>query len=211
MFEERVIALNESEATYAENEDNKRTYTVEEVQDILGVSKTSAYNLVKSNAFHCVKVGGHYRVSKRVSTNGLMEVMNLNKKSMSVAEMRGILGLGKTESYWLIKKNYFDVIVVFDKMRVMVDSFEEWYANQFHYKKVDGTQPGQNWSHTFSIHEVAVLLGISDGTVYDIVRTKSLPTITVSGKKRIEKDSFEKWYASQGHYKKAEEGRDSDV
>ena len=43
----------------------KRIYTVEEIQDILGVSKTSAYRLVKSGMFHIVKVGGQYRVSKK--------------------------------------------------------------------------------------------------------------------------------------------------
>lgn len=43
----------------------KRIYTVDEIQDILGVSKVSAYTLVKSGVFHIVKVGGQYRVSKR--------------------------------------------------------------------------------------------------------------------------------------------------
>lgn len=41
----------------------------------------------------------------------------MNKKSMSVAEMRKMLGIGKTESYWLVKKNYFDTIIIFNKMR----------------------------------------------------------------------------------------------
>lgn len=43
----------------------KRIYTVAEIQNILGVSKTSAYNLVKSGMLHIVKVGGQYRVSKK--------------------------------------------------------------------------------------------------------------------------------------------------
>lgn len=43
----------------------KRIYTVEEIQDILGLSKTSAYSLVKSGMFHIVKVGSQYRVSKK--------------------------------------------------------------------------------------------------------------------------------------------------
>lgn len=43
----------------------KRIYTVEEIQNILGVSRMSAYNLVKSGVFHIVKVGGQYRVSKK--------------------------------------------------------------------------------------------------------------------------------------------------
>ena len=67
-----------------------------------------------------------------------LEVLYLDKKSISVPEMRRILGLGKTESYWLIKKGYFKTIMLFGKIRVMTDSFEEWYANQFHYKKTDG-------------------------------------------------------------------------
>lgn len=61
------------------------------------------------------------------------------RTSMSVLEMGRMLGLGKTESYWLIKKNYFKTILVGNTMRVMIDSFEEWYANQFKYQKVDGT------------------------------------------------------------------------
>ena len=81
------------------------------------------------------------------------------KTSMSVAEMRAILGIGKTESYWLIKKNCFKTVLVNGKMRVMINSFEEWYANQFKLKKVDGTPPGANWSHTYSFHEAAALIG----------------------------------------------------
>lgn len=58
------------------------------------------------------------------------------KKSMSVVEMGRMLGLSKTESYWLIKKNYFTTITAGKRMRVMLDSFETWYAGQTHYKKV---------------------------------------------------------------------------
>ena len=61
----------------------------------------------------------------------------ITKKSMSVPEMRYMLGLGKTASYWLVKKKYFKTIVVAGKIRVMLDSFEEWYQSQTHYKKVD--------------------------------------------------------------------------
>ena len=56
--------------------------------------------------------------------------------SMSVRQMGNLLGLGKTDSYWLIKKNLFKVIKVKGRMRIMRDSFEEWYQSQSHYKKV---------------------------------------------------------------------------
>lgn len=85
----------------------------------------------------------------------------MKKKSMSVREMRRLLGLGKTEAYWLVKKNYFDTVIIGGKMRVMIESFENWYANQLHYKKIIGEAPGKNWkSITMSIQETARLLGL---------------------------------------------------
>lgn len=44
--------------------ENKRIYTVEEIQEILGVCKSSAYALVKKGEFSCVKIGSSYRISK---------------------------------------------------------------------------------------------------------------------------------------------------
>ena len=93
------------------------------------------------------------------------------KTSMSVPEMGKMLGLGKVESYWLVKKNYFKTIQVAGRMRVMLDSFEDWYAGQFHYKTVDGTPPGEKWRHTtMSVPEMADLLGLKSGTAYDLVK-----------------------------------------
>lgn len=60
----------------------------------------------------------------------------MNKISMSVPEMRKLLGLGKTASYWLVKKNYFETVIVAGRMRVMIESFERWYRAQTHYKMI---------------------------------------------------------------------------
>ena len=43
----------------------KRVYTVENIMQILGIGKNSAYELVKSGAFHFVKVGGHFRIPNK--------------------------------------------------------------------------------------------------------------------------------------------------
>ena len=127
----------------------------------------------------------------------------MKKKSMSVREMRRILGLGKTEAYWLVKKNYFDTVIIAGKMRVMIESFENWYANQLHYKKIIGEAPGKNWtSITMSIQETASLLGIAEGTLYDLMKKKPFKTVKVGMYTRIYIDSFEDWYNSQSHYKK---------
>ena len=66
MSEERILNMNEGKIpSFAFDTYEKRVYTVDEIQDILSISKTTAYNLVKQNQFRCVKVGGHYRISKR--------------------------------------------------------------------------------------------------------------------------------------------------
>ena len=58
----------------------------------------------------------------------------MEKKSMSVMEMGKLLGLKKTDSYWLVKKRCFKTVMVCGKMRVMTDSFYEWLSTQKHYK-----------------------------------------------------------------------------
>lgn len=60
------------------------------------------------------------------------------KTTMSVREMQHLLGLGKTDSYWLLHKNFFEVILINDKMRIVISSFEKWYANQVKYHKLNG-------------------------------------------------------------------------
>lgn len=66
MFEDKVAAMNASPPAFSPTTQyEKRVYTVEEIQDILQISKTTAYNLVKSGLFHCVKIGGQHRISKR--------------------------------------------------------------------------------------------------------------------------------------------------
>ena len=66
VFEHRIEELNEKNAeAMMERSDEKRTYTVDEIQDILSISRPTAYNLVKKNLFHSVRVGGHIRISKK--------------------------------------------------------------------------------------------------------------------------------------------------
>ena len=44
----------------------KRCYTVKELQEILGVSRPTIYNLLKKNEFSWIQLdGGKYRISKK--------------------------------------------------------------------------------------------------------------------------------------------------
>ena len=68
---------------------------------------------------------------------------SLPKKWMTVTEMGDLLGLKKTDRYWLVHKNVFESKKIAGKMRVNIGSFEKWYANQVKYRKITGEEPGQ--------------------------------------------------------------------
>ena len=57
------------------------------------------------------------------------------RTSMSVMEMGKLLGLGKTESYYLVRKNYFKVITVGTTMRVMIPSLKNGMQTRVFIKK----------------------------------------------------------------------------
>jgi len=45
--------------------EEKRCYTVKELQAILGISRPTVYELLKSNEFRWIKIGTNYRISKK--------------------------------------------------------------------------------------------------------------------------------------------------
>ena len=128
------------------------------------------------------------------------------RTTMSVPELARVLGLCKTESYWLVHRGYFETVLVEGKMRVAIESFEKWYANQIKWHKVDGDPPGQELkSYSYSIREFGELLGVDDSVAYDIVKRCRIETFTVGSWKRIRKDVFEAWYNSQSRYRTPED------
>lgn len=127
------------------------------------------------------------------------------KRTMSVPEMRKLLGIKKTESYWLVHKNYFKTELINGTMRVDIASFEKWYANQTKHKKVTGEKPGaQLCAASYSFRDVANMLGEYDGTIYDLWNRKGLPTVTVNYRKRIPREIFDSWYENQNEYHKVD-------
>jgi len=57
--------------TFRQTEPDIRAYTVDDIQHILKVSRTTVYELLKSKKFHSVRVGGQYRISKKSFENWL--------------------------------------------------------------------------------------------------------------------------------------------
>ena len=128
------------------------------------------------------------------------------KKYMTVHEMGDLLGLKKTDRYWLVKKGYFKTENTPSGMRVDLESFEKWYANQDKYHKVTGEEPGLELKkHSYSAKDIAKLLDIKEWQVYEEMSRGNVPFITVNFTKRFPVEAFEDWYANQTKYRKVED------
>ena len=92
---------------------------------------------------------------KEVKANSpYKRLSSAKKKWMSVSEMGELLGLKKTDRYWLVHKNFFETKEIAGKMRVNIESFEKWYANQIKYHKVNGEEPGAEPSDSGTCRKV---------------------------------------------------------
>ena len=49
---------------FTENTTEKRCYTVKELQEILGISRPTVYELLKKKEFRWIQIGTKYRMSK---------------------------------------------------------------------------------------------------------------------------------------------------
>ena len=157
MFNERVELFNLKEENerlaelFSDERLQKETqwevYSVKEISQLLSVTEEEALKLMNCGLFKTYRVGNEYRASKKsVEENKKIVKAVLtyqDKKTISVPDVMRILGLGKTATYRLINQCRFKTYLVLGKMRVDVDSFEDWYAGQFHYKKVNGERPGK--------------------------------------------------------------------
>lgn len=116
----------------------------------------------------------------------------------------------KTDRYWLLHKGFFNSKEVLGKIWIEIASFEKWYANQVKYKKVTGEEPGKERSH--SIQDLAGKLGITEDTVYCILKREEIETITVDYWRCVPKDAWDRWYCAQDKYRmKADRERDAEI
>lgn len=155
----------------------------------------------------------HELVSKIEESSPYKRIQPKAKKWMSVTEMGNLLGLKKTDRYWLVHKNYFECREIAGKMRINIASFEKWYANQIKYHKVTGEEPGlelKKWS--YSVPEIAELLDLNDGSVYDLIKNNNIEVVIVDYWKRVPKRAFQEWYDNQSRYRtKEDKKRDAEI
>lgn len=123
------------------------------------------------------------------------------KKYFSVAEMGRLLGLKKTDRYYLLHKGLFTTIKAFGKTWVDVRSFEAWYEQQDRYRKVTGEKPGKKLrERSYSVRDIMDILEISEDTARYIIDKNRFNLIQTETCRRVSKEEFDSWYTSQNRY-----------
>lgn len=62
---EGIVNMDLLENVTANYSQEKRCYTVKELQEILGISRPTVYELLKRNEFRWIQIGTKYRISKK--------------------------------------------------------------------------------------------------------------------------------------------------
>lgn len=142
-----------------------------------------------------------------------MDLIRCAGESFSVPELRKMLGVGKTDSYWILKHRSLKTVTVKGQIRILKSSFLEWYDNQTKYRILNGPPPGKALrTMSYSVGNLAELLAVSEDTIYTLLSKEVLETFTVDYCTRITKESFERWYSGQEKFRMtADRARDEEM
>ncbi len=98
---------------------------------------------------------------------------------MTVLEMGKLLGLKKTDRYWLVHKNVFESKEIAGKIRINIASFEKWYAIRLNIIKLPEKNQGRIKILVLSVKEVADLLGVDDYLVYELLKKNQIEQVHI--------------------------------
>ena len=137
-------------------------------------------------------------------------------RTISVKRMAQLLGIGKTESYWLLNKHFFKTVQIYGHTRIDMESFNQWYASQSEYKKVserfvvDDPVRQERWRQNFEssdpeyymIREAAEKYDISKSNIYYWIRSGKVYSVTKDKMTLLPRRSFDLWMKQMRKEKK---------
>ena len=133
----------------------KRTYSVSEIQNILSISRPTAYTLVKKKPFRTYKIDNRTRIdvdfNRWYHSQSFYRTVEDQQKdqekyqdTLTLPEIARMLGIHRNTVYVMVKTGKFTVIDTGRKKCVPKVIFENWYQSQSHYKKIGGDESGIN-------------------------------------------------------------------
>ncbi len=137
-----------------------------------------------------------------------LDLIDCQRKSFTVSELRKMLGIQKTESYWILKHRKIETVRINGRIRILQSSFDKWYANQTKYHIIGGPEPGAELrANSYSPKDLMEILDVSEYVAYTLIAKGCFETFTADYTIRVTKESFDRWYASQDKYRLADDRR----
>ncbi len=199
------------------DKDNKGSYTVPEIQEMLHVCRVTAYEVSKAPALHRKMIAGQYRILKKdfwkwyrkQSKYKVYDEPFTRSDYFTTRDLRDFLHLTDDNLSRFIKRHNLRADVSSRIIYIRKRDFIDWYMSQMKYHSDDPRLPRKDFIPTYTIRDIKEILGIkSRSTIYNIYKRYNLDLIRVDGMTLVVKESFDNWFHSQSVYpRKKKNGR----
>ena len=195
---------------------DKGSYTIPEIQQMLHISKVTAYEISKNPALHRKIVAGQYRILKKdfwrwykkQNKYKVYEEPFDQEEYFTTRDLKDFLHLTDYSLSRFIDRHQLQADVSTRKVYVRKEDFINWYMGQMKYHSDDPRLPPKEQIPAYRIGEIKKILGIeSRSTVYNIYRRYNLELIRVDGMTLVVKESFDDWFRSQKTYPRKKKGK----
>ena len=200
----------------------QKRMSVRNMGRLLGLKKVESYWLIHKGYFETITEKGKIYVladsferwyagqARYHKITGEPPGERLREESYSAREIAEILQMNESYVYEIMKNAGIKPVLVNSWQRFPKEKFEKWYAGQKHYRNAEDRQrDAEAEASSMSMPEMARLLDVPRKTIYNILRSEhgraTLETIYIADRKRITKESFERWYAGQTEHLKPED------
>ena len=185
------------------------SFTIPAIQEMLHISKVTAYEISKIPELDRQMVAGSYRIKKDIfwqwydgqTKYKVYEISFDPDDYFTSKDVREMLGISERSFYRLLDCNGLRADVSTRKIYIRKDVFTEWYLSQIRFVSDDPRLPKKEISESYSISDIKRILRVeSRSTIYNIYKRKHLDLIRLDGQTRVVKESFDRWFESQCFY-----------
>ena len=187
------------------NQDNNGSFTIPQIRELLGVNKTTSYQISKTPELHRRQIAGSYRILRSdfwkwynsQNRYRIREDEFHPDDYFRSADISKMLGCTVNSASTLIKRLGIRSEISTTMVLVRKEAFIDWYIHQFRYTSDDPRLPPKVVTSTYSLKDIKRILNISaNSTIYHLYHRGLFDLIRIGNETRVVKDSFDLWYSS---------------
>jgi hypothetical protein len=181
------------------------SFTVQDIASLLHVSNVTANKISQIPELERTMIMNQYRIRKRAfwkwydsqSFYTVFETPFNKDDYFSASDVAEMLKMKTSSASQLLKKHSLRADISELRVYVLKEDFIDWYIHQMRYSSKDPRLPPKEVSPTYDIHQIKKKLDYkSNQSVYNLYKKGLFDVVRVGGQTRVDKASFDKWFAS---------------